>query len=313
VKKFQITLLILLALAAAITVGCGDDASKTPTLPAFTKLSFLSNRTVNPATPMFIANLDGSSITGIPTNSGSWTYSPSTSADLKVVAFTSDSEIWVTNTAGMTPLQVTNNVTNGLYSYFVKVSPDGSKLLYSLYDGTSYHLKIMNPDGTGSLDLTPTVPTGMTDCYSGSFSADSSKVVFDCSGSNNAGLYIINADGTATTTVYTQSAAFFDTPLLTPDGSKVLFVFYNNGPGAASVRRNLKTFPHRAFHSQVTPSTVPANGLVSLNLDGTGLTSVAAGAYEGAILNSTLYYTMNDSTLGLAQIYKSNLDGSGAV
>lgn len=312
-KKFQIALLVLLALAAAITVGCGTSSSKTTTLPTFTKLPFLSNRTVDPATPMFIANLDGSTITGIPTNGGSWTYSPSISADLKVVAFASDSEIWVTNSTGMTPVQVTNNITNSLYSFFVKVSPDGTKLLYSVYDGTSYHLKIMNPDGTGSLDLTPTPPTGMTDCYSGSFSADGSKIVFTCTGNSNGGAYIINPDGTGFTTVFTQSAAFLDTALLTPDGSKVLFVLYNNGPGAAAARRSLKTFPHLAFRPQTTPTSVPANGLVSVNLDGTGLTSVAAGAYDGVILNSTLYYTLYDTNLSLDQIYKANLDGSGAV
>jgi len=308
-KKYQITFLVLLALAAAFTVGCGDSSK----VPTFTKMPFMSNRTVSPATPVFVANLDGTSATGIVTNNGDWTWSPSISADLKVVAFASDSEIWVTNAAGATPTQVTNNVTNNFYSFYVKVSPNGSKLLYSRYDGTTYHIRTMNPDGTGDVDLTPTLPSGMTECYSGSFSADGSKIVFTCDGQDSSGVYLMKADGSSVTTVFTQSG-FLDSALLTPDGSKVIFVDYNNGPAAAAARRNLRIFPHRAFHPQiVADSPAPFTGLVSVNPDGTGMATVAANAYEGIILNSALYYTIYDSDLDLDQIYKSNLDGSSAA
>jgi len=308
-KTYQATFLVLLALAAAFTVGCGDSSSNT--IPTFTKLPFISNRTVDPATPLFVANLDGTNVTGIVTNS-SGAYSPSISADLKVVAYSSDSEIWVTDAKGSTPVQLTNNVANNFYSFYVKVSPDGSKLLYSLYDGTSWHIRTMNPDGTGDVDLTPTLPSGMTECYSGSYSADGSLIVFTCDGDTSSGVYLMKADGSSVTTVYTQSG-FLDSALLTPDGSKVIFMDYNNGPAAAGARRNLKIFPHRTFRPQVVNDSAPTYGLVSVNPDGTGMTNVVVGAYEGVILNSTLYYTWYDSDLDLDQIYKANLDGTGAV
>jgi len=307
-KKYQITFLVLLTFAAVFTVGCGDSSK----VPTFTKLPFISTRTVDPATPLFVANLDGTNVTGIVTNS-SGAYSPSISADLKVVAYSSASEIWVTDAKGSTPVQVTNNTANNFYSFYVKVSPDGSKLLYSLYDGNSWHIRTMNPDGTGDVDLTPTLPAGMTECYSGSYSADGSKIVFTCDGQSTSGVYLMKADGSSVTTVFTDNG-FLDSALLTPDGSKVIFVDYNNGPVAAAARRNLKTFPHRAFHPQVVAdSPAPFAGLVSVNPDGTGMATVAANAYEGIILNSNLYYTIYDSDLSLDQIYKSNLDGSSAA
>lgn len=307
-KKYQITFVVLLALAAAFTVGCGDSSK----VPTFTKMPFISNRTVDPATPLFVANLDGTNVTGIVTNSDG-VYSPSISADLKVVAYSSASEIWVTNATGSTPVQLTNNVANNFYSFYVKVSPNGSKLLYSRYDGTTWHIRTMNPDGTSDVDLTPTLPSGMTQCYSGSFSADGSMIVFTCDGQSTSGVYLMKADGSSVTTVFTENG-FLDSALLTPDGSKVIFVDYNNGPVADAARRNLKIFPHRAFHPQVVAdSPAPFTGLVSVNPDGTGMATVAANAYEGIILNSNLYYTIYDSNLSFDQIYKSNLDGSSAV
>jgi Tol biopolymer transport system component len=314
-KKFHVTLLVLLTLAA-ITVGCGDSTPGSK-IPVFTKVPFISDRATDPATPLFVANLDLTSATGIVTNNGSWTYSPSISADLKIVAYASDSEIWVTDTTGTTPIQLTDNVANGFYSFFVKVSPDGTKLLYSFYDGANYHLLIMHPDGTGSVDLTPTPPTGMTDCYTGSFSADSSTIAFTCTGSTGGGVYAMNVDGTGTTPIYTENS-FLDGAMFTPDGSKIIFVDFG-GAASAAARRNLKTFPHLAVRPHAvkgaasTPGTLPTTGIFSVNLDGSNLASLVPTAFEAVILNSTLYYTYYDSNLSLDQIYSSALDGTGAV
>ena len=309
-KKYQIALSIFLATATVFTVACSNSKTATTPVPSFTKMSFLSDRTADPATPLFVSNLDGTSAAGIVTNNGDWTYSPSTSADLTVLAYASDSEVWVTNTAGATPVQLTNNVTNNFYSQFVKVSPDGTMLLYSLYNAANNHILIMKPDGTGATDLTPTVPTAMTDCYAGSFSADSTKIVFSCSGDTTGGVYTMNIDGTDTTTIYTE-ASFLDDPIFSADGTKVLFVDYP-GESASAHRRNLKVAPHSTVRSHVAHVT-GTYGINSVNLDGTGLTTVAPNAYEAVILNSTLYYTIYDTNLELDQIYSSNLDGTNAV
>src|SRR5439155_11185168 len=53
-KKVQIALSILLTLAAAITVGCGDSG-----LPVFNNMAFISNRDVTPATLLFVLTTCG--------------------------------------------------------------------------------------------------------------------------------------------------------------------------------------------------------------------------------------------------------------
>ena len=301
-KKQSITLLTLLALAAALTVGCGDSH-----VPTFTRVPFVSDRTVN--AEVFTMNLDGTDVTPVPFDV-SGIYSPSISADFKTVVFTSSSEVWSSNADGTNQTQLTSNADSGSYSYYAKISPNGKKIVYGLWDGSTYTFWIMNVDGTGKVNLTATLPEGMNGCFTGSFSADSSLVAFACYGDAAYGLYLVHPDGTHTTTVATQSA-FLDTPMFSPNGKQILFVSFG---GPANAARN-PGIPHaRAAHSHAAPGTIASlQGIVSINLDGSNATVVVPDAFEAEILNSTLYYTFWDSDLGLDQIYKAGLDGSGAV
>lgn len=309
-KKQHITLLILLALATAITVGCGDSRS----IPTFSKLPFESDRTVDPSTELFVMNLDGSSVTPVPFDLGG-IYSPSISADFKTVAFTSAGEVWVSNADGSSQTQLTSNSDSDFWTYFAKISPDGKKIVFGLWDGSTYTFWIMNVDGTGKTNLTATLPDGMSGCYSGSFSADSLQIAFACYGDSTDGLYLINPDGTHMSTVTTQSA-FLDTPMFSPDGKQILFVSFGFVPGASHRPsfNSARTHSFARSHGHITPGGVnPQQGVVSVNLDGSNATLVVPGCYEAEILNSTLYYTLYDSDLGLSQIWKANLDGTGAV
>lgn len=281
-KKSQaISLFIVLTLAALSTVGCGVGSSSTSTAPVFTKLAFYSTRTTSPATNLFLMNMDGTSVTPVPTGTGSL-YTPSNSADLTTVAYTLGGLVWTSKGDGSAQTQLT---TTG-YIYSVKVSPDGKKIVFNQQDTVTnaYHLWTMNVDGTGALDLTSTMPAGMVECYGGSFSADSSKIVMNCQGSSSYGIYIIHPDGTGLTTVTNPVNQYTDTPAFTPDGTKILFVLYGQPVG-----------------------------IFSINVDGTGQTSVAPNGYEAEIFNSTLYYSVYDTNLNNNRIYKSNLDGTGAV
>ncbi len=316
-KKRQVALFSLLALAAAITVGCGGGNN-----PTFSKLPFSSNRTSNPQTPLFLMNLDGSNVTPVTLSLGNF-YSPSISADLKKIAFLSFPNVWVINSDGTGQTQLTMNTDdsadNFSYVLYAKISPNGKKILYTFWDGANqvYGVWIMNVDGTGKQNLTTVLPTDMTGCYSGSYSADSRKVTFACFGNSGNGVYLANVDGTHQSTVVPVTNAFLDTPMFSPDGKKILFFGNNYAPSVAS-RHNVAFSPKPSFASLhsgvrshgVSPST---QGVFSINLDGTGATLVAPDAYEGEILNSTLYYTVYDSDLGMSQIWKANLDGSSAV
>lgn len=273
--KRQAILLSILALAIAVTVGCG-----TTTTPTFTKFAFLSNRAITPATSLFMANLDGTSVAPIPfttTNARSL----SISADAKTAAFVAYNngyQLWVSNADGTGQKQVTTPAA----PYWARISPSGKKIVY--YDSTQ-HVSVINTDGTGNLDLTPTFPTGMTQCYEPSFSADSSQVAFTCYGNPAGyGIYTEKVDGTGLKTVETRATNLWvDYPWLTPDGKKIVFVGNFTG----------------------------GQGLGSVNIDGTGEALLVHNVYEIVLLNSSLLYE-NPCSSPL-QIFKANLDGTNPV
>lgn len=316
-KKVQITLLTLVALAAAITVGCGDSHP----IPTYSKLPFVSNRTADPATPLFLMNLDGSNVTPVPYNLEG-VYSPSISADLKKVAFVSFPNVWVINSDGTGQTQLTTATDSDAdgfsYIFYARISPDGKKIIYSYWDGSNEIVSvwIMNVDGTEQHNLVSPLPEGMTGCYSGSFSADSRRVVFSCYGDSADGIYLVDTDGTHQSTVVTADS-FLDTPMFSPDGKKILFVGFNFVP--AAVRRP-SGFTHKptfasarsAAHRQAAPGGINSQGVFSINPDGSNGVLIVPNAYEAEILNSILYYTIWDSEVG-GQISKSNLDGTGGV
>src|SRR4051794_5273058 len=169
----------MLALATIITVGCGGGSS------TFTKLPFSSNRESTPSTPLFLMNLDGSNVTPVQYTLDNL-YSPSISADLKKIAFVSFPNVYVVNSDGTGQKQLTTYTDSSADSFsFVltaRISPNGKKIIYSVGDGSieTFELWIMNADGTDKKNLSVTPPTGMTNCFSGSFSADSRKITFGC-------------------------------------------------------------------------------------------------------------------------------------
>jgi Tol biopolymer transport system component len=278
-RKPHVCLLIAISLATiATTLGCSNAGN-----PTYTKLAFNSDRKVNPVTNLFLMNLDGSNVTPVPFNNG--IYSPSSSADLTTIAFDSAGSYWVSNASGSAQTQLANAGSG----FAIRVAPNGKKLILMAADPVSgaQHVWVMNVDGTGSLDLNSTFPSGINACFTGSFSADSAKIVMSCTGPVLSGIYTIKPDGTGLATVTTQGN-FVDTPGFTPDGKKILFVSY----------------------SLTGPSTT---GIVSVNLDGSGLTVLVNGAFEMEILNSNLYYTLFDPVATNDRIFKSNLDGTGAV
>jgi Tol biopolymer transport system component len=305
-KKSQITLLILLVVAAAMTVGCGSSS-----VPTFKQMSFLSNRSVTPATPLFVMNLDGSGVTPVALTSDG-AYSPSNSANLKSIVFASSGNVWISDASGTNQKQLTTYDDNTQWAFEARISPNGKTIAYAMYDSNAslYTLWVINPDGTGAVNLTATLPTGMTGCYNGSFSADSSKIVYSCYGPSSYGLYLVKADGTGSVTTVTTQTFFMDTPAFSPDGKQIFFVQFS-GPSAQRVPRLKRA---RFSRSNAAP-VISTSGIASIDLDGSNLNVLvsANSLYEVEVLNSTLYYTAYDSTVDTYQIYKANLDGTGSV
>src|SRR5689334_7575243 len=100
-KNLKVALLSLLALAAAVTVGCGGGGA-----PAFTKLSFNSQRN-GTNTTLFLMNLDGTSVTPA-TNGPDSSYSPSVSANAKKIVYVSNENVWSMNSDGSANTQLTS-------------------------------------------------------------------------------------------------------------------------------------------------------------------------------------------------------------
>ena len=281
-KKLQVLILLsVLTLAAVSSVGCGVSSSTQQSVnPVFTKLAFLSSRPASPSTNLFLMNLDGSIVTPGPTAIGG-VYTPSVSADLKTIAYVLNGIVWTGKVDGSNQTQL---ITTG-NTFAVKLSPDGKKIAFNQQDATThaYNLWIMNVDGSSPLNLTATMPAGMSECYGGSFSADGSKIAMNCEGVSAYGVYVIHSDGTGLTTV-ANPTNFPDTPVFTPDGTKILFVLEGQ-----------------------------SLGVFSMNLDDSNQVSIAPNGYEAVVLNSILYYSVTDATLGVRRIYTSNLDGTNAV
>ena len=253
----------------AITAGCGTS---TTGIPQFTKVAFLSfKRVATPPTSLFTSNLDGSNVTPIPFSTTN-VQLLSVSADAKIVTFVSGSDVWTENTDGTGQKNLTNlgNVS------WERISPNGKKIVYN----TTNHIFVMNVDGSGILDLTPTLPTGTNTCYQGSFSADSAQVVFICQG-NGTGIYTVKVDGTGLKTVEVRTN-WAQYPAFTPDGKKIIFAGSTGNP----------------------------YGTLSVNIDGTGETMLIPSADEVMLLNSSLYYV---NSCNASTIFKANLDGSNPV
>lgn len=270
--KTHTTLLAVLALAMSFSTACGDSHSLAP----FKQLVFYSNRVVNPATNLFTSNLDGTNVTPVP--GGAHSYYMSISSDGKKVAFYASGDAWAENVDGTGLVQLTNDSETN----FVRISPDGKLVMYE--ERNDDHLHVIHSDGTADMDLTPALPSGMTECFSGAFSLDGKQITFVCSGLTNYGIYTIKVDGTGQATVTNSRTVWTDLAQFSPDGKKIYFIGYD--------------------------STNDVYNLESINLDGSGDAVLVSDCYEALVENPSLYYTVFNSTLNHYQIYKANLDGT---
>lgn len=318
-KKHQIALLVLLSVAAAITVACGNSSN-----PVYSNMAVNSDRNSSSSgTPLFTMAVGGSSLTAVSTGvTNIW--GPSVTADFKTVAYATDGEVWSIAPAGGTATQLTQNAANNTASDNAEISPNGQKIVYPLFNNAGASIWIMNADGSGSTNLTPTLPTGMTFCYVSSFSADSSQIVFACTDSSEDtfSLYTMKIDGSQLTTVLTQST-WLDSPYFTPNGKQILYTTFGT-PGDAQAhkvgRTGFKPMSFRAMNSHAHPEGIPVpvsnSGIASVNIDGSNpiiLLPATILIDESEVLNSNLYYTGWDPTISKWQIYKANVDGTGSV
>ena len=220
---------------------------------------------------IFVANVDTSVITQI-TDDASEDYYPQLSADGSKVVYRSyrDGDL------GMTNMIVVRSVTNPLASeqvlpmplgaydvYDAAFSPDGTKIAVEAYgyndiDGDFDGLVLMNADGSNPQLLTN--PYAVCDCWDGypTFTPDGSQIIFTgytyTGSADILDLYVVNADGTGTATLLTDSVGYnLDPQIIQVPGMADKIVF-------SSDRDNLNATANAGFE------------MYSMNLDGSGLT-----------------------------------------
>jgi TolB protein len=105
-------------------------------------------------------------------------------------------------------------------------SPDGTKIVFTKSSG-GMQVYVMNANGTGATNVSQSA----TNDQGGSWSPDGTKIVFSRADSNfNAGLVVMNADGTGQTPLTTKPSSGSGLgdfrPAWSPDGNTIAFTRY---------------------------------------------------------------------------------------
>ncbi len=155
------------------------------------------------------------------------------------IVFTANSRIWIMNSDGTQPLQVTEPPRAGQWGnanlpfgdYDPRLSPDGSWIVFERLEGDdsphgNYNLFMVNPDGSGETRLTDTgYAQGLA-----SWSHSGDKLVYIVSAIGEAGqfdIYMMNADGTENHSItpgYFPSLFLIHEAIFSVDDSRIFFI-----------------------------------------------------------------------------------------
>jgi len=183
---------------------------------------------------------------------------------------------------------------------------------------------LVNPDGSGQVDLTPNDPG---DEQNPSWSPDGTKLVFEAVRGGSSDIYVINADGSGEVNV-TNSTQNEKEPDWSPDGTKITFVsdgaiYVMNADGTRAVPLSTSSSQAVAWSpdgSKLAYTVVSDLGRQSaiylMNADGSDqhvLTSVGGGAHAAwSPDGSRLVYEGYEPDKS-TDLFTINADGSNRV
>ena len=167
---------------------------------------------------LYVVNADGSNIQQLTTgDAGVGTaWSPDGS---KIAYSQQDSDNWniyVINADGSDQQTLANGSGHEVWPMF---SPDGSTIVYSVFGNDSPPaIVVANADGTH-----PSTITGDQSGWFGIWSHDGQQIVFLSNRDGSDEIYSMNADGSNVQNLSNSPGLQFNSPMVTPDGSKILY------------------------------------------------------------------------------------------
>ncbi|MBI5954907.1 MAG: PD40 domain-containing protein [Chloroflexi bacterium] len=306
---FLTVIVLLMAcsfLAAPIASTPIAPIQSAPLETAEGRVVFVSNRDGN--SEIYVMDADGSHQTRLTANfDGMSEDFPAWSPDGTKIAFVSNrdgnDEIYVMDADGQHQTRLTDNKAG---DYYPEWSPDGQRIAF-ISDRDSerndFKVCIMNADGSAQTCLTEarvgfvsaSLPTkhvsrsedfGKANEMGLSWSPDGQKIAFSFRIDSDAGIAVMNVDGSARTDLTSELTDA--NPDWSPDGRKIAF----------------------------TASLKSMMDIYVINADGSGQTSLTDGEYN--YLSSSPSWSADGSRIvfhtnrdGNSQIYVMNADGSG--
>jgi Tol biopolymer transport system component len=155
---------------------------------------------------------------------------PAWSPDGSMITFVSsrdgDSEIYVMGADGSGQTNISNNPPSGSNATGIDVgpvwSPDGSKIAFVSLRSGNNEIYVMNPDGSGVVNLT----NSARDEHDPTWSPDGSHIAYVVGWGDDADIWTMRSDGTEQTNVTNDAVLQWD-PVWSPDGSMIAFRMFD--------------------------------------------------------------------------------------
>jgi Tol biopolymer transport system component len=240
------------------------------------------------------------------------------------IAFVSDrdtpggSEIYTINPdgTGLTRLTFTGTTTNTSSAW----SPDRKRIAFmSTRADALGEIYVMNADGSYLTRLTYSAGADNAPAWSN----DGKRIAFTTTRDGDQEIYVMNADGSAQTRL-TDAPGADDSPAWSPDGKRIAYVSEEVGSSA------LELYVMNADGSNPKPITAlnalalspgwaaggkqiafsDANGILVINVDGTGLTPLIAQGADPTYSPDGRSIAFTSSRDGNFELYTANADGS---
>lgn len=221
---------------------------------------------------------------------------------------------------GDNPLSVTVVAGQTTQETFTVVCDWRTRIAFSSIRGGDFDIYVMNPDGTGQVNLTNHV--GGDDLPA--WSPDGTQIAFVSYRDGNSNIYVMNRDGTGQV-LLTEDPSYDTFPSWSPDGTRIAFVsdrdgsfeiYAMNADGTAPVRLtdNSSNEYDLAWSPDGTTLAFQGNpdnawGVYVMNADGTGQATLIAPS-SGAPA-----WSPDGTRIALGgydgEVYLMNADGTG--